>query len=321
MNNPAPTSSPDRNPLLQAWDLPHGLPPFRQVRPEHFAPAFAMAMQAHRAELDAIASQPQPATFDNTIAALDGSGRLLNRIELMFSNLTVSETSPALQAVERDMAARLAAHENALYMHEGLFARIDDLFDRRQSLGLDDESTRLLERIHLDFVLAGAKLAPDARLRYAQITEELANLTTRFTQNLLADESGFLLPLREDADLAGLPESVRSAARAAAEQRGLGPNASAVTLSPSLAEPFLTFSARRDLREAERGPSGHQRDRGVLPTGSGDHCDPPGGVLDLRPGAADPLRGGRVQPPLHAQWSSGLPAARRHPPPGAQPRR
>ena len=250
MNNPAPTSSPDRNPLLQAWDLPHGLPPFRQVRPEHFEPAFAMAMQAHRAELDAIASQPQPATFDNTIAALDGSGRLLNRIELMFSNLTVSETSPALQAVERDMAPRLAAHENALYMHEGLFGRIDDLFDRRQSLGLDDESMRLLERIHLDFVLAGAKLAPDARLRYAQITEELANLTTRFTQNLLADESSFLLPLVDAADLAGLPESVRSAARGAAEQRGLGQGTSAITLSPSLAEPFLTFSARRDLREA-----------------------------------------------------------------------
>ena len=250
MNNPAPTSSPDRNPLLQAWDLPHGLPPFRQVRPEHFAPAFAMAMQAHRAELDAIASQPQPATFDNTIAALDGSGRLLNRIELMFSNLTVSETSPALQAVERDMAPRLAAHENALYMHEGLFGRIDDLFDRRQSLGLDDESMRLLDRIHLDFVLAGAKLAPDARLRYAQITEELANLTTRFTQNLLADESSFLLPLGDEADLAGLPESVRSAARGAAEQRGLGQGTSAITLSPSLAEPFLTFSARRDLREA-----------------------------------------------------------------------
>lgn len=250
MNNPVPTAQPARNPLLEDWDSPYGLPPFSQVHPEHFAPAFELAMQAHRAELDAIASQQQPATFDNTIAALDGSGRLLNRIDLLFSNLTVSDTSPALQAAEREIAPRLAAHENALYMHEGLFGRIDALFERRQSLGLDDESVRLLERVHLDFVLAGAKLAPGARLRYAKMTEELANLTTQFAQNLLADESGFLLPLREDADLAGLPESVRSAARAAAEQRGLGPNASAVTLSPSLAEPFLTFSARRDLREA-----------------------------------------------------------------------
>ena len=111
------------------------------------------------------------------------------------------------------MAPRLAAHRNAIYMHAGLFDRIDGLHSRRDSLGLDDEDLRLLERIHFDFVLSGAKLPPQSRRRYAEITQELAQLTTRFAQNLLAEESGWLLQLNGEADLAGLPDSVRSAAR------------------------------------------------------------------------------------------------------------
>ncbi len=249
MKNPAPNTPVAANPLLQDWTGPYGLPPFKQVLPEHFEPAFDTAMKAHLAEIDAIASNPAPADFENTVAALDRSGRLFTRIALLFDNLTVSETNPTLQAVQRDMAPRLAAHENAVHLHQGLFARIDQLHARRDTLGLDEESLRLLERIHLDFVLAGAKLPQAGRARYSEITEELADLSTRFSQNLLADEAGWLLQLEAEADLAGLPESVRSAARGAAQQRGLAAGACAITLSPSLAEPFLTFSARRDLRE------------------------------------------------------------------------
>ena len=238
------------NPLLQDWTGRYGLPPFQQVKPEHFEPAFDVAMQAQLAEIDAIASNPAPPDFENTVAALDRCGRLFTRIELLFSNLTVSDTNPELQAVQREMAPRLAAHENAVYLHQGLFARIDALHARRDSLGLDEESLRLLERIHLDFVLAGAKLPQSNRARYSEITEELADLSTQFSQNLLADESGWLLQLEGEADLAGLPESVRSAASGAAQQLSLPVGAHAITLSPSLAEPFLTFSARRDLREA-----------------------------------------------------------------------
>jgi peptidyl-dipeptidase Dcp len=249
MKNLAPNTPVAANPLLQDWTGPYGLPPFQQVLPEQFEPAFDIAMKAQLAEIDAIANNLAPPDFENTVAALDRSGRLFTRIELLFSNLTVSETTPALQAVQRDMAPRLAAHENAVYLHQGLFARIDQLHARRDTLGLDEESLRLLERIHLDFVLAGAKLPQAGRARYSEITEELADLSTRFSQNLLADESGWLLQLEGEADLAGLPESVRSAARGAAQQRGLAAGAHAITLSPSLAEPFLTFSARRDLRE------------------------------------------------------------------------
>lgn len=237
------------NPLLQTWDTPYGLPPFADVRPEHFRPAFDAALKAHLADIEAIATQAEPPTFDNTIAAFDRSGRLLARLEALFYNLAASETSPALQAVERDLAAPLAAHNNAIYMNAGLFRRIDTLHRDRDTLGLSPEQRRLVERFHLDFVRAGARLAPEAQARYAQVTERLAELTTRFAQNVLADESGYRLVLRTEADFAGLPEFVRAATRQAAAERGIV-DAGVVTLSRSHIVPFLTFSDRRDLREA-----------------------------------------------------------------------
>ncbi|HSV36228.1 MAG TPA: M3 family metallopeptidase [Ramlibacter sp.] len=237
------------NPLLQPWTQPYGLPPFREVQPEHFEPAFDIALREELAEVEAIADQTEPPTFANTIEVFDRCGRLLTRTARLFGNLTSSHTSPALQAVERAMAPRFAAHRNAVYMNAGLFERIDTLHARRDTLGLDGEDLALLDRIHFDFVLSGAKLPPESRGRYAAITKELAELTTRFAQNLLADEAAWVLPLNDEADLAGLSDSLRSAARNAAAQHGLGADACAITLSPSLAEPFLAFSSRRDLRE------------------------------------------------------------------------
>jgi peptidyl-dipeptidase Dcp len=236
------------NPLLQDWTGPYGLPPFATVQPTHFLPAFDVALPAHLAEVEAIAHNPEPPGFANTLQALDESGRLRSRIDLLFHNLTASETSPELQAVEREMAPRQAAHHNAITMNAALFKRIDALYARRAELALDAEQLRLLERIHLDFVRAGARLAPEARQRYGAVMQELASLCAQFSQNVLADEAGYALTL-EDADLAGLPPSVLAAAQAAAAQRGLPAGSHVVTLSPSLAEPFLTFSARRDLRE------------------------------------------------------------------------
>ena len=257
------------NPLLQPWDEPHGLPPFDRVRPEHFVPAFNVALAEHMAEINQIADDPRPADFDNTVAALDGCGRLFNRIEALFYNLASSETSPALQAAERELAPRLAAHNNAIYMHPALFLRIDSLHERRAQLGLQPEQRRVLERFHFDFVRAGARLRPNEQLRYAQIMERLADLTTRFGQNVLADESAFSLVLRTDSELAGLPDFVRAAAAQAAAERGVA-GAGVITLSRSLIVPFLTFSDRRDLREqayrawTQRGEhAGEHDNRGV----------------------------------------------------------
>lgn len=237
------------NPLVQPWNTDHGLPPFPDVHAEHFKPAFQAALAEHLAEIDAIAGNPEPASFDNTVAALDRSGRLLARIEALFHNLASSNTSAQLQAVERDMAAPLAAHDSAVYMNSRLFQRIDALHEKRATLGLGAEQLRLLERLHLEFVRAGAKLGAAEQQRYAQVMQRLAELTTRFGQNVLADESGYRLVLRDERDLAGLPDFVRAAARQAAAERGIA-DAHVITLSRSHIVPFLTFSERRDLREA-----------------------------------------------------------------------
>ncbi len=259
----------NHNPLLQPWDTPYGLPPFAQVKVEHFVPAFEVALKAHRAEIDTIAANPLPADFDNTVAALDRCGRLYQRIEGLFYNLTASETSPALQAAERELAPRLAAHNNVIYTHKGLFDRIAGLYDRRERLGLQAEQRRVLERFHIDFVRAGARLRPAEQRRHGQIMERLAELTTRFGQNVLADENAFGLVLRSEADLAGLPGFVRTAAAQAAAERGID-GLGLVTLARSHIVPFLTFSDRRDLREqawrawTERGAHAGEHDNRAL---------------------------------------------------------
>lgn len=235
------------NPLLAPWETPYGLPPFASVRAEHFVPAFEVALQRQRAEVDAIGANPAPPDFENTVAAFDRCGRLYWRLEGLFYNLTSSETSPALQQVEREMAPKIAAHTNAIYMHRGLFARLDALHAARETLALTPEQRRLLERFHFDFVRAGARLDAAKQKRYAQVTERLAELTTRFGQNVLADESAYRLELHGERDLAGLPDFVRDSARQAAADRGV--DGHVITLSRSLVVPFLTFSDRRDLRE------------------------------------------------------------------------
>lgn len=237
------------NPLMQPWAGVHGLPPFADIEPGHFKPAFEAALTQHRAEIDAIAQQAELPTFANTVAAFDATGRQLTRLEHLFYTLAASATSPALQAVQRDMAAPLAEHGSAVYMHQGLFARIEALFLQRDTLGLSPEERRLLERVHLDFLRAGARLAPDARARYAAVMTRLAELNTRFAQNVLAAENDYQLRLTTEAELAGLPDFVRAAARQAAIDRSLGEGVHVITLSRSLIVPFLTFSARRDLRE------------------------------------------------------------------------
>lgn len=237
-----------QNPLLIEWATPYGLPPFEAVHAEHFAPAFDTALAQHQDEIRTIAEQTDAPSFDNTVAAFDASGRLLTRIGQLFHNLCSSETSPELQAVERTMAPRLAAHHSAIYLNETLFARIDALNAKRDTLGLAPEARRLLERVHLDFVLAGARLAGTARQRFAAIVERLAQLQTAYSQNVLHDESNWALWLDGERDLAGLPPFLRAAAREAAQQHGRA-DASAITLSRSLVVPFLTFSDRRDLRE------------------------------------------------------------------------
>lgn len=236
------------NPLLAQWNGPYGIAPFARVRAEHFEPALERVMAEHRAEIDAIASDPAEPTFDNTIAALDRAGRSLARVESLLSNLVSAETSPELQAVDRRVQPVLAAHHQAMRTHAAVFARIDAVHARRTELGLDGESLRLVERLHLDFVRTGARLDDASRARLAQIAEQKATLSTQFEQNVLADESAYALVLSGEDELAGLPGFLRDAARTAASERG-HEGKWAITLSRSLIVPFLMYSERRDLRE------------------------------------------------------------------------
>ena len=207
------------NPLLAAWPDTFGLPPFAALRPDHFAPALQEAMRRHRAELEEIANQHQPPSFDNTAAAFDRAGALLYRLEAVLSNLTASETSPALQAVQREMAAPLAAHDSAVKMHAGLFQRLNALYLERERADWTPEQRRLVERLHTDFVRAGAQLPPEVQRHYAQNMQAQAELTTRFAQNVLADESGYQLQLQGEEDLAAarVPAGCRGPGRCRAQ--------------------------------------------------------------------------------------------------------
>ena len=234
------------NPFFEAWNTPFELPPFDRIRPEHFPPAFDRGMAEHIAEIEGVAGSSEAADFANTVEALERSGRLLRRVSRVFNNLTSSATNPALDALDRDYAPKLAAHRSRIMLDPGLFARIDTLWQGRDQLGLAPEQLRLLDRHHLNFVRAGALLDPAQKARMAEIAARLASLHTLFGQNVLHDEDEWRLML-EEGDLAGLPDFARAAAAEAAKARGLD-GQYAITLSRASVEPFLSFSARRDLR-------------------------------------------------------------------------
>jgi len=235
------------NPFFEDWTAPFGAPPLDKIKPEHFPPAYDRALAEHTAEVAAIAENRSSPSFDNVVLALEKSGRLLTRIEGVFGNLTSSATNEELQAIELEMAPRLSAHWSAILMHPVLFARLDELYQKRGSLGLDGESLRVLERYHLDFVRAGAKLNGEGRERLAAIAQRLAVLGTQFSQNVLGDEEDWVLTLTE-AQMAGVPPAVRDAA--AARAKDLEEHMPfAVTLARSSVEPMLQFADDRALRE------------------------------------------------------------------------
>ena len=234
------------NPLLETWTTPFGVPPFDRIRPAHFAPAFQAAMDAHRAELAAIAVDPAPPGFANTVEALERAGRLLGRISATFFNLAASQATDELQAVEREIAPHLARHRTEATLDPAIFQRVAVLFEGRAALGLAPDKLRLLERLYRYLVRAGAGLDEAARTRLTEISTRLATLHTCFGQNVLADENDWQMALTA-ADLDGLPDFARAAAAEAARERGV--EGYVITLARSSVEPFLTFSARRDLRE------------------------------------------------------------------------
>ena len=233
------------NPLLRDWTTPFGIAPFDQISDDDFAPAFDAALAEHRGEIDAIAGRAEAATFANTIEALESAGRALDKVLSVFFTVAGADSTPAREALQREFSPRLAAHSAWVTSNKPLFSRVETLWSQRDTLNLSEEQNRVLMLTHRGFVRAGAALEGEADTRMAAIKSRLAVLGTEFTQNLLADEREWAMDLA-DEDLKGLPDFLINAARAAGAEQGKGP---IITLSRSLATPFLQSSPRRDLRE------------------------------------------------------------------------
>jgi peptidyl-dipeptidase Dcp len=238
---------PPSNPLLKAWQTQFETPPFAEIVPEHFLPAFEQAFADHSAEVAAITHDPATPDFANTITALERSGKLLSKVSAVFYDLVSAHSNPALLEIDKEVSLRMARHWNPIMMNAVLFGRIAMLHDHRATLSLTGEQMRLLERTYTRFHRSGAGLDEAAKTRMAEINERLAQLGTAFSHHLLGDEQDWFLELGE-ADRDGLPDSFIAAAQAAAEERGMAGKA-IVTLSRSFVEPFLKSSDRRDLRE------------------------------------------------------------------------
>jgi len=252
------------NPLLKAWQTPFETPPFAEIAPEHFLPAFEQAFADHSAEIAAITHDPATPDFANTITALERSGKLLSKVSAVFYDLVSAHSNPALLEADKEVSLRMARHWNPIMMNAVLFGRIALLYHDRAALGLTPEQMRLLERTYTRFHRSGAGLDEVAKKRMAEINERLAHLGTSFSHHLLGDEQDWFMELGE-ADREGLSDSFVAAARAAAEERGMAGKA-VMTLSRSFVEPFLKSSTRRDLREkvykafVARGDNGNDND-------------------------------------------------------------
>jgi len=236
------------NPLLAAWDTPFGVPPFDRIGNDHYLPAFREAMTRNRAEIDAITSNPDPATFENTIEALERSGRDLTRVSSVFYAVEGANTNDTLKDVARTIAPELAAHRDAIRLDPALWTRVKTVWDARESLDLGPEKARLLEETHKGFVRSGADLDETSKERLKEINAELASLSQKFGDNVLDETNAFDLHVDDRADAGALPGNLITAAAEEAKRRGHEGGLSFTLQRPSI-NPFLQFSPNRELRK------------------------------------------------------------------------
>ena len=260
------------NPLLTKWEGPYGgVPPFDKVQVALFKPALEAAMAEQLAEIDKIATNTGAADFDNTIAALERAGSAYDRASTLYFIWASNMSTPEFQTVQREMAPRLAAFQDKITGNEALFKRIDAVYNSPAKSKLTPEQQRLAWLYYTNFVRAGARLQPEAKTRLSQINQQLAGLFTKFSQNVLAEETDQFMVLKE-ADLAGLPQSVRDAAAAAAEAKKQPPGSFVIINTRSSVDPFLTYSDNRELREKawrmfiNRGDNGGEHDNNTTIT-------------------------------------------------------
>ena len=232
------------NPLLAPWDGPFGLPDFAAVTDDHFRPAFDAAIARQDEEFEAICADPEPATFRNTVDALERHGLLLDRVAAIFFNRAGADTNAAIQEIEREIMPRLSRLHSKQMTDPRIFARLEAVVADQG--GLTSEQARVLDLMVKAYIRGGARLDQAGKDRMAQIMARLSELGTAFSQNVLKDEADWSMTLGPE-DLDGLPDFLRQSARAEAERREI--DGWVITLARSSVEPFLTFSDRRDLRE------------------------------------------------------------------------
>ena len=256
----------EANPLTAKWTGPFGgIPPFDKIKVADFKPALEMAMNENLAEIEAIASTPGSPTFENTIAPLERSGKMLDRVQTIYGIWSSNMNNDEFSAVENEMEPKLAAFSDKISQNEKLFKRIELVYNSPEKGKLTAEQQRLVWIYYSNFIRAGARLDDASKKRLSEINQELAGLFTKFSQNLLADESGKFLELKSEADLSGLPQSLRDAAAGNAERKKLS-GSWVITNTRSSIDPFLTYSDRRDLREkawnmfVNRGDGGDEHD-------------------------------------------------------------
>jgi peptidyl-dipeptidase Dcp len=236
------------NPLLTESSLPYHIPPFDKIKDEHFTPAIAAGMREQLKEVEPVASNSEKPTFDNTIVALERTGRLLDRAERTFSNLNACNTNPTLQKIETDIAPQLSAHRDAIHLNGKLFARIQELYDNRDNLGLDPESAYLLERYYKDFVRAGAKLSDTDKEKLKKINAELATLQTQFEQNVLKEKNASSVAVDRKEDLRGLSDNQMASVTAAAKAEHKE-GKFVIQMQNTTGQPLLGSLQNRQLRE------------------------------------------------------------------------
>ncbi len=237
----------ETNPFFEEWNTPFGVPPFEQIKAEHYMPAFERAMSINNEEIDAIVSNNDAPTFENVILAYDNSGKMLTDVANVFFMITSAETNDQLQAISEELTPMLSAHGDKIALNEGLFEKVKAIYNQRNSLDLDAEQLRLTTKIYESFVRGGALLDDAKKVELQKINEGLSIAGVKFGNNLLAENNNFFIELTEE-DLAGLPTGVKSAAKEAAEEKGLDDKWVFTLHYPSWI-PFLTYSDSRDLRE------------------------------------------------------------------------
>ena len=237
------------NPFFSEWGTPFDTPPFGKIKEEHYMPAFKEGMKRHKAEIDTIAGNSEAPTFANTIEALEKSGDMLTRVSYVFENLNSAHTNDTLQEIAKEKAPLISKHEDDINLNEKLFERVKALYANKENLNLIAEQEKVLERYYKDFVRGGANLGDEEKARFRKINEELSLLSLQFGENLLNVDNKFKLVIHDEDDLAGLPESVVTAATEAAKEAG-EEGKWVITLHKSSWIPFLQYSEKRDLREA-----------------------------------------------------------------------